>query len=321
MNEEATRFEDLCTELILYIFSFIEIKDLYQGWSNLNNRINSILRLVHISIEIKSDDDYNDILPSLQYFSSEIIYFKDERFLPSNEFDIRLLRNIRSLYLFHYSINQYKYIHENNYPRLTNFFSLSMPWSFYEEILFGKIRFTNLKSIGCPRGASILLLNILNPINLTIKYLYLHSTSNEMLYYFLKYLANIISLKIDYFYSNNSSSIISLKNSNILHLTIVNSLSSQFHFHQLILSFQFSNLIYLKISFNTCDFQQLSNIITKLSSMKIFNLKVNTYPQDIDLISIRLINPWFLSLNYQYIIDQNQEKKILFINTTNKQID
>jgi hypothetical protein len=321
MTDEPTRLEDLSDELFLYIFSFIRPKDLLEGWCNLNYRINAVLRSVPISIEVKNDDDYNDSLPSLQYFSSQIIYLKDERFLPDTQIDIRPLKNIRSLYLIQYSNDQYKYIHPDNQPRLTRFFSSSVPWSFYERILFGQTRFPHLISIGCPRGASILLLNVPRSVNRTICHLHLHSASNEILYKFVEYLPNIISLTIDYFYPNSSSSTTLMTNSNIRYLTIVHSLSSQSHFDQLLLSLGYSKLIHLRVAFDTCDFEQLANILTKLSSIRRFDLRVDTFPAEVDLTSIRLMSPWFLTLDYKYIIEKSKSKRVLSINIVNKQLD
>lgn len=314
--EKSTQLEDLSDELFLEIFSYIRSKDLFEGWYHLNEHINAILRSIFISIQIKNNEDFDDLLPSLQYFYSQIIYLKDERYLPDIEIDVRLLINIRSLYLIQYSNKQYKYIQPDSHPYLTRFYSLSAPWSFYEQILFGEKRFPYLISIGYPRGASILLLNLSNVINPTISNLHLYSVSNEILSKYLQYFPNLFSLIIDYFYSNISSSMISFMNNSIHYLTIVHSITSQSYFDELILSLGYSNLIYICVSFNTCDFQQLSNIITKLSSLQQFKLKIDTYPTDLDLISIRLINPWFLSLKYQYIT----RKQVLIINTTRKQI-
>jgi hypothetical protein len=321
MSEKSTRLEDLSDELFLDIFSFIRPKDLLQGWCNLNYHINAILRSVPISIEIKNNDDFNDSLPSLQYFCSQIIYLKDDRFLPDTQIDIRSLINIRSLHLIQCSNEQYKHIHPDNHPRLTRFFSLSVPWSFYERILFGQTRFSRLMSIGYPRGASILLLNVSHSVNTTIRHLHLHSASNEMVCKFLEYLPNITSLTIDYFYSNSSSSTTLFTNSYVRHLTILHILSSQSHFEQLLCSLGFANLTYLRVAFGTCDFEQLANLFIKLSCLRQFYLRVDTYPADLDLTSIRLMNPWFLSLNYEYIIDKSKSKRILSINTTSKQLD
>lgn len=313
-----TRLEDLSDELFLEIFSFIGIKDLYQGWYHLNEHINRILRSVSVSIQIKNNDDFDDLFPFLQYFYSQIIYLKDERYLPDIEIDVRLLINIRSLYLIQYSNNQYELIDPNIQSRLTRFYSLSAPWSFYERILFGEKRFPYLISIGCPRGASILLFNLLNSINRTIVHLHLYSVSNEILYKYFEYFPNLLSLTIEHFYPNSLSSIPSLINSSIHHLTIIHSLTSQSYFDQLLWSLGFSQLINVNVSFKTCDFEQLSNILRKCSSLKHLIVRVDTFPTNIDLISIRLINPWFLSLDYQYIIEH---KQILLINTIRKAIN
>ncbi|CAF4267588.1 unnamed protein product [Rotaria sp. Silwood2] len=315
------QIENLPDELFVYIFWFIRPKDLFQGWYNLNYHINSILRSIPISIEIKKNDDFNDCLPSLQHFYSQIAYLKDERYFPKPEIDVRQLTNIRSLYLNQCSNEQYKHIHPNNQPHLTRFFSLSVPWSFYEQILFGQTRFSHLTSIGFVRGASILLMKLPYSINTTIRHLHLHSATYEIISKFLQYLPYIISLTIDYLYTNSSSSIIPITNSYIRHLTLIHSLSSQSHFEELLVFLGNSNLTEVRVTFDTCEFDKLACILTKLSCMEKFNLKVKTYPSDLDLTIIRLMSPWFLTLNYAYVIEQYELKRILLIKTTRKQLD
>ena len=318
MNDKPFVIEDLPDELFLFIFSFIEAEDLVEGWYNLNNHINSILRSVSISIQIKDNDDYNNSLRFLEHFSSQITYIKDDRFFPNPPIDVRPLINIRSLYLIQCSNDQYNYINPESHPHLTRFFSLSIPWSFYERILFGQRRFSYLRSIGYPRGGSILLLNNSYYINRTIRHLHLHSSSNEILSKFLQYFPFIISLTIDYFFPNNSStSISSFTNSFVRRLIIVYPLSSQLDFEELLLSFEYSNLTHVHVSFNTCDFEHLARLITKLSCMKQFHLRVNTFPEDLNLISTRLMNRWFTSLNCEHIIEQQKRKRVLIIKTMN----
>jgi len=321
MNDKPRGIEDLSDELFLEIFSFIQPKDLIQGWYNLNYHINAILRSVSISMEIKNNDDFDESLPFLQHFCSQITYLKDDRFLPYARIDVRPLINIRSLYLIQCSAEQYNHIHPGNQPHLTRFFSLSAPWSFYQRILFGQERFPHLMSIGYPRGASILLLNVTQPMNTRIRHLHLHSISNEMVCKFIECLPYITSLTIDYLYATSSPSTTSLKNSYIRRLIIVHTLSSQVYFEQLLSSIAFINLIQLRVTFDTCDFEQLAHVLTKFPCIKQFDLRVDTYPSDLDLTSIRLMSRWFLSLDYGYVSDKDISKRVLVVNTTRKQLD
>jgi hypothetical protein len=319
MKNGRIQIEDLPDELFLYIFSFIRPSDLLGGWYNLNSHINSVLRSVPISIKIVTNDDFNDSLSFVEHFYSQIYYLKDERLFPNIEIDVRRLINIRSLYLNQCSNDQFKDIHRDNHPHLTRFFSSSVPWSFYEQILFGQKRFPYLTSVGYLRGGSILLLlNVKYPINVTIRHLHFHSASNETLAKFLQYFGNIISLTIDYFYGNNSSSSTSFNKCYIRRLTIRNTLSSQSHLAELLKSIGYSNLTHLRVSFDTCDFEQLAQLVRNLSFIKQFDVKVKTYPSDLDLISIRLMSCYFSSLNFEYIIDKHNQKRILSIKTINE---
>ncbi|CAF0890008.1 unnamed protein product [Adineta steineri] len=308
------RIENLPDELFLYIFSFIEPKDLLEGWYNLNYHINMILSSVDIRISIKNNDNFNDSLLYFKHFCSQITHLKDERFFPNTQIDLHSLSNIRFLYLTHCSKEQYQYINPDNQPYLTHFFSSSLSWSFYERILFEQARFSYLISIGCPRGASIYLLNATHRINRTIRHLHLHSASNEIIYKFMQYLPSIISLTIDYIYTNSSSSPLLFTDSRVRRLNVVNALSSQFHLEQLLLSVGFPDLTYLRITFDTRNFQQLAYTLTKFSCLKHFNLTVNTYPSDFNLITTRLMSPWFLSLNYEHIINRYNQNQSVLIN-------
>jgi hypothetical protein len=320
MSDKPTRIENLSDELFLDLFSFIQPKDLLQVWYNLNSRINAILRSVYITIEIKNDNDFNDSLSILKHFRSQIIYLKDDRlFSPDTGIDVRDLINIRFLYLSHCSNEQSQYIHSDNLPHLTRFSSSSLPWSFYERILFGSARFPHLMSIGCPRGASILLLNETHSINTTIRHLHLHSASCETLHKFIAYIPNVTVLIIDYLYGSQSPSPVFFIKSSIHRLVITHILSSQFYFDELILCLGLSNLTHIRVIFDTCDFQQLARILAKLPRLKHFNLRVKTYSPSLELGLIRLISPWFLSLDYEQFADQHQNQRAPLIINSRKQ--
>ncbi len=315
------RIEDLPDELFLDIFCFSRPKDLFQGWYNLNSHVNAILGSVPISIEIKNNDDFDESLAYLYHFRSQMIYLKDERLLPHIQIDVSRLINVQYLYLNKCSNEQYKHIHPGNQPRLTRFSSSSVSWSFYEQILFGQERFPHLISIGCPRGASILLLNVAHPINTKLRHLHLHSASTDIVCKFIEHLPFIISLTIDYLYGHSSSSTISVMKSYVRRLTIIHILSSQIHFEQLLLCLACSSLIQLRVVFDTCDFEQLAHVLTRLSYLKNLHLRVKTFPSNLDLELIRLMNPWFLLLQYEDVVDGDKHKRVLAINTSSKKVE
>lgn len=317
MHTEPTRIENLPNELLLDIFSFIRPKDLLQGWYNLNSYINSILHSTPIGIKIKNQDDFDDARPVLKQFCSQIFYLKDERLLPLTRIDVHSLTNIRYLYLGQCTKEQYEQIHPNSHSHLTYFYSLSVPWTAFERILFGPTRFPQLTSIGYPRGSSILLMNSSCAINTTIRHLHLQSASSEIVQKYIQYLPHITSLTIDNIVETIASSTSLCTKCYITRLSIAHVLSSQFHFEQFIASIEFPDLIQLRISLKTCDFRQLANVLIKLASLKHFILTVDTFSSNLNLSSTRLMSPWFSSLKFESVsVDKYKVKQVLAIKTS-----
>lgn len=313
--------EELPSELLIHIFSYIHPKDLLRGWTNLNTRINSILHLTLISIEINTNDDFTTNLPSLEYFSSQIVYLKDQRPSPDDEINIGSFRNLRSLYLMNCSNKQSEDINPRNHPDLTRCYCPFVPWSFFERILFDYPRFLHLKSIGCPRGGSIFLLNSKPSPNPTIRHLHVKSASSETMIEFVQYLPRLVSLTIDLLYKDSSTSVRTSNHCSIRYLTIGYAYLSSTVLDQFLSSIEYTKLTELRLTFEMCHFEQLADILRRIPSLKRFQLRVRTIPCDFDLITVRLLIPWFLSLDYENILDEGEEKRILSLKTTNKQFD
>lgn len=318
MSEEPARIEHFPDELFFSLFSFTHPKDLLRGWLNLNSRLNAILRSIPISIEIKNNEDLDNNLLDLQHFASQVISLKDTRLIPRTQVDVRSLTNIQYLYLMHCSNKQLEDIHPSNQPHLTRFYSLSSSLSVYERILFGEDRFSNLISFGAPKGATIQLLNLTNSINRTLRYFHLYSASNETICQFLHYLPNLISLHINYFYASHSTSTRLSTKSCIERLTIKHILSSISDFNELLLSDQFPSLTQLSVVLDACEFDQLAHVLTKLLYLKHIDVKIKTYPKNLDLDRIRRQSPWFQTLDYSY---QKGEQKNLPVLLIKKSLD
>lgn len=316
MSEKLSRIEHFPDELFFSLFSFIHPKDLLCGWLNLNSRFDAILRSIPISIEIRTNEDLNNNLLYLQHFASQVISLQDTRLIPQTPVDVRSLTNIQYLCLMHCSNEQLKDIHPSNQPHLTRFYSLSSSLSVYERILFEEDCFSNLISFGAPKGATIQLLNRTNPINRALRYLHLYSTSNETICQFLQYLPNLISLRINYFYASHSTSTRPSTKSCIERLTIKHILSSQSDFNELLLSNQFPRLTQLSVVLNACEFDQLAHVLTKFLYLKHINVKIKTYPKNLDLDRIRCQSIWFRTLDYSYLKDEQNDRPVLLIKKT-----
>ena len=233
--------------------------------------------------------------------------------MPQTRIDVRSLTNIQCLYLMHCSKDQLEEIHPSNQRHLTRFYSLSSSWSVYERILFGEERFSNLISVGYPKGAAIQLLNLTNPINRTLRYLHLYSASNQTICHFLQYLPNLISLHINYLYASDSSSMTSSTKSRIDRLIIKHILSSQPDLNELLLSEQFSNLAQLSVVLDACHFDQLGLVLSKLLYLKRIDVEIKNYSKNLDLDRIRRLSPWFQTLDYSYLRDEQKNLPNLLI--------
>jgi hypothetical protein len=74
MSNTPSRLEVFPDELFLHLFSYIPPIELYSGWTDLNRRLDAILRSVQISFEL---NDTNAVaIQTLNYFSLQIVYLR-----------------------------------------------------------------------------------------------------------------------------------------------------------------------------------------------------------------------------------------------------
>jgi len=111
----TSRLEELPNELLWFIMEYIPPIDLFRTFFNLNQRFNTILRLIHFRFNLlyinKNQFNYffNKILPNIQLNWIESFYIDDI----SNRIDsINIFENLRSLTIYH--------LHTENIDLLTN---------------------------------------------------------------------------------------------------------------------------------------------------------------------------------------------------------
>ena len=100
----ASRFEDLPNELVWFIMEYIPPIDLFQTFFNLNQRLNTMICLIHFRFNLfftkNNQFDYfrRTILPAIQSDWIESFYLDDI----SNRLDsIKICQNLRSLIINH----------------------------------------------------------------------------------------------------------------------------------------------------------------------------------------------------------------------------
>jgi hypothetical protein len=95
---KLSRFELMPDEILLEIFEYIPLIDLFNGFVNLNFRLNFLLRDVRLGVFIHQHEQTNKyLLNALYYFSKQILYIHVDRY-PLLNLDI--FTNIRSLTIY-----------------------------------------------------------------------------------------------------------------------------------------------------------------------------------------------------------------------------
>ena len=145
-NFQLSAFELLPDEILLDIFQYITVIDLFNGFVNLNSRLNCTLHDVRIAVHIRSTEDRNKNLEmALRYFASQIIYIYVYRY-PS--LDLRHFPHLRSLIIHLPTADQLASICAPFMSRLTRL-RLGTIKQHYQPLvfasLFSKRQFTMLR--------------------------------------------------------------------------------------------------------------------------------------------------------------------------------
>lgn len=141
---KLSRFELLPDEILIEIFEYLPIVDLYNGFVNLNFRFNLLLRDVHLGIIFDQSIDDN-FINAVNYFSKEIVYIHLE-YNPWINF--KCFSNLRSLIIYLPTTNQIQSINNQLMPKLTRLW-IGIINQFDEQILyenlFGKNHLSNIR--------------------------------------------------------------------------------------------------------------------------------------------------------------------------------
>jgi len=114
---KLSRFELMPDELIIEIFEYISIIDLFNSFINLNFRLNYLLRNIHIGININQNEDKTKyLLNALYYFSKQIYYIHIDYYPLLN---LTNFININSLIIYLPTKNQLLSINNKIMPNLS----------------------------------------------------------------------------------------------------------------------------------------------------------------------------------------------------------
>lgn len=146
-----TLLEDLPNELMFYIFKYINIRDLFYGFSQLNQRFNHLIQSIkNLSFVIEKDD-----LELLTIFANQIgrLIVKTSDNIDFNQFHF-----LYSLILYQLTRDQFEQIRSEYLPNLIHLSSSSIAnSSLIPELIqrifsneFSSLRYVNLGSIYVP---------------------------------------------------------------------------------------------------------------------------------------------------------------------------
>ena len=117
----TNRLEDLPNELLCFILEYIPLIDLFRTFSNLNQRFNNILRLVHFHFNVlyinRKQFNYfrHTILPNIESNWIESFYIDD---IDDRLDAIHICKNLRSLTIHHLRGENMNLLAENILPKL-----------------------------------------------------------------------------------------------------------------------------------------------------------------------------------------------------------
>ncbi|CAF1079205.1 unnamed protein product [Rotaria sordida] len=114
---KLSRFELMPDELIIEIFQYIPLIDLFNGFVNLNFRLNFILRYVRLGVFLHQNEYTNkSLLNALYYFSKQILYIHVDYYPLLN---LKYFSNLHSLTIYLPTRNQLLSINSHLMPNLS----------------------------------------------------------------------------------------------------------------------------------------------------------------------------------------------------------
>ncbi|CAF0846896.1 unnamed protein product [Adineta ricciae] len=144
-----TRLEDLCNEILFDIFDYVDARDVYRGFWNLNSRLNKLLTSIDYFSLVVDQDENNETIALLSPHIGRLIINSWE------EVNLERFSNLFSLMLTRPSARQLKQIRGDTMPKLTymslctNMY-LSLPNQLVHDIFssrFSRLRWARLGHI------------------------------------------------------------------------------------------------------------------------------------------------------------------------------
>lgn len=190
---KLSRFELMYDEILIEIFEYLSVSDLYKSFVNLNFRLNLLLRDVRLGITLTGNEQLN--LKSIEYFRRQIVYLH----LDSNPLmNFNGLINLRSLTIYLPTRNQLLTINDRSMPKLTRL-RIGIVQSSDEQILhrnlfqensFPKLRFCFLFQLNFNENFSAF------PSSSNLRRLVISQIQTKDILLLLSFLPNLYQLSI-----------------------------------------------------------------------------------------------------------------------------
>jgi hypothetical protein len=154
-----------------------------------------------------NDEDFFDYLDgSVKYFTSQIVYWKDDRIEPNFILNLSSFVNLRSLHLTDSSEEQVDRINPSNHPHLVRL-SLSywfMTSAHLDLVLFGNAqqRFPSLQYIANV-WCDLMTFSVNAPINTTIRHIHLPWATCDVIVYLVQRFPGLVSIDVTHFSSSS----------------------------------------------------------------------------------------------------------------------
>ncbi|CAF1414793.1 unnamed protein product [Adineta ricciae] len=235
-----SRFELFPDEILLEIFQYIPLIDLFNTFTNLNYRFNFLLRSLQLGVDIHQNDSNNpNLLSALHFFAKQIQYIHVDRYPSLN---LNIFPNLHSLIIYLPTTRQLLSINSIQMPKLRRLWLgilIEKDQKYLCQSLFGENQFTKLDFCNLFQINFNVTLNCFQNLA-TLRRLILTNCQIKDFIILLSFLPNLIQLNIcicdvSTIYSHNLTNF-SHENLRILKIEFVEKLS-QLHILNCLISF------------------------------------------------------------------------------------
>jgi hypothetical protein len=303
--------ERLPDELWLEVFSYIPYLDLFRAFSNLNQRINGILRSKRIKLRLRTKLSYQKSKILLETLPEYIIGLSIEYY--NQDIDLSPFKNLLSLHIGHATDQQLTLIQSNYFKYLNQLNIVVFPKDYQlGNILFNQNQFNYLTTCWFPNFDLYFQHNESYQPCLTLRSLRLNYCHKNTFFKLLNFLPNLISFEsalVSIPSSNKPIPVPSVEHFNLIRLKIALRVNaSLLDLKSMLLNVPCLEQFYLNIDKPDILEDKLDLLVllatlleSRLPHMKKCDIKMNIFSTNlkINLDDLKQISPLFTHVNVQ----------------------